>query len=128
MAENLLDAVKFNEKGLVGAIVQDWSSGEVLMFAWMNRQALELTIKEQRAWYFSRSRGKLWLKGESSGHAQKVRSIRLDCDADALLLQVEQVGGACHTGYRSCFFRREAGGTWIEDGEKVFDAKDVYGS
>ncbi len=122
----LLEAVKFNEKGLVGVIIQDYESKQVLMMAWMNRQALELTISEKRAWYFSRSRNKLWLKGETSGNIQKVRSIRLDCDGDAILLEVDQIGGACHTGYRSCFYRIEENGAWKEDGEKVFDADAVY--
>lgn len=123
---NLLDAVKFNDQGLVGVIIQDYQTKDVLMMAWMNRQALELTVTEKRAWYYSRSRNKLWLKGETSGHIQKVHSIRLDCDADAVLLEVEQIGGACHTGYRSCFYRVEADGQWKEDGEKAFDAASVY--
>lgn len=123
---NLLDIVKFNDQGLVGVIIQDYKTKDVLMMAWMNRQALELTVTERRAWYYSRSRNKLWLKGETSGHIQKVHSIRLDCDADAILLEVEQIGGACHTGYRSCFFRLEENGEWKEDGEKAFDADSVY--
>ena len=123
---NLLDIVKFNDQGLVGVIIQDYKTKDVLMMAWMNRQALELTVTERRAWYYSRSRNKLWLKGETSGHIQKVHSIRLDCDADAILLEVDQIGGACHTGYRSCFFRLEENGEWKEDGEKAFDADSVY--
>jgi phosphoribosyl-AMP cyclohydrolase len=124
--DELLDQVRFDDKGLVGAIVQDWQTGEVLMFAWMNREALSLTISERRAWYWSRSRQKLWLKGESSGNVQKVHEIRLDCDADAILIRVEQTGGACHTGYRSCFYRALKDGAWQEGGEKVFDADKVY--
>jgi phosphoribosyl-AMP cyclohydrolase len=124
----MVDQVKFDANGLVGAIVQDAETREVLMFAWMNREALELTLKEQRAWYWSRSRGKLWLKGETSGHVQQVRDVRLDCDADAVLLLVDQVGGACHTGYRSCFYRTARDGEWREAGEKVFSAEDVYKS
>jgi len=99
--ENLLEQVKFDDKGLVGAIVQDAATNEVLMFAWMNREALEKTLTEGRACYWSRSRKKLWVKGESSGNTQTVKSIRLDCDGDALLLAVEQTGGACHTGHRT---------------------------
>lgn len=123
---NLLDCVKFNDQGLVGVIIQDYKTKDVLMMAWMNREAMELTVAERRAWYYSRSRNKLWLKGETSGHIQKVHSIRLDCDADAILLEVEQIGGACHTGYRSCFYRVEENGAWKEDGEKMFDADSVY--
>jgi phosphoribosyl-AMP cyclohydrolase len=123
---NLLQQIKFDDKGLVGAIVQDDETHEVLMFAWMNREALELTLRERRAWYWSRSRGRFWLKGETSGHVQEVHEIRLDCDGDALVIKVKQTGGACHTGFRSCFFRKEDGGEWIEDGDKVFDSKKVY--
>lgn len=126
MTTDLLSQVKFDEKGLVGAVVQDAVSGEVLMFAWMNRESLELTLREKRAWYWSRSRQELWLKGKTSGHTQKVLELRLDCDGDAILLRVEQEGGACHTGYRSCFFRSAEDGRWREDGEKVFSAEEVY--
>jgi phosphoribosyl-AMP cyclohydrolase len=125
--ENLLNEVKFDSKGLVGAIVQDHRTGEVLMFAWMNRDALEKTIEERRAWYWSRSRGKLWLKGETSGHTQAVHSIQIDCDGDAILLKVEQQGGACHAGFRSCFYRAVEDGNWRTVGEKVFEADTVYG-
>jgi phosphoribosyl-AMP cyclohydrolase len=124
--EQMLDQVKFNDKGLVGAVVQDVGTKEVLMFAWMNRESLELTLKEKRAWYWSRSRNKLWLKGETSGHVQKVHEVRLDCDADAVLLVVEQTGGACHTGYMSCFYRLAENNSWIERGEKAFSAETVY--
>lgn len=127
MTENLLEQVKFDDKGLVGAIVQDCESGDVLMFAWMNREALEKTLGEGRACYWSRSRNKLWIKGESSGNTQTVKSVRLDCDGDALLISVDQSGGACHTGYRSCFYRVADGERWREDGERVFDADQVYG-
>jgi len=123
---DILDQVKFDSNGLIPAIVQDSASGEVLMMAWMNREALEKTIAEKRACYWSRSRKKLWIKGETSGHVQVVRSLRIDCDGDTLLLQVDQTGGACHTGYRSCFFRREEDGKWVEDGMKVFDSAAVY--
>ncbi|AXA35560.1 MAG: phosphoribosyl-AMP cyclohydrolase [Candidatus Hydrogenedentota bacterium] len=123
---NLFEAVRFNADGLVGVTIQDYQTKEVLMFAWMNREALERTLVEKRAWYWSRSRQKLWLKGESSGHVQKVHEVRLDCDGDAILLLVEQVGGACHTGFRSCFYRKATDSGWIEDGEKVFDPSAVY--
>ncbi len=124
--DNLLDHVKFDDKGLVGAIVQDCESGEVLMFAWMNRESLEKTLVEGRACYWSRSRKKLWIKGESSGNIQKVKTVRLDCDGDAILLSVVQTGGACHTGHRTCFYRVADGERWREDGERVFDASKVY--
>jgi phosphoribosyl-AMP cyclohydrolase len=126
-SHNLIEQVKFDEKGLVGAIVQDSQTGEVLMFAWMNREALHKTLTEGRACYWSRSRSKLWIKGESSGNTQTVKSVRLDCDGDAILIAVEQSGGACHTGYRSCFYRVADSGRWREDGERVFDADAVYG-
>jgi phosphoribosyl-AMP cyclohydrolase len=108
-----LAAVRFDAEGLVPAIAQDWQSGEVLMLAWMNRESLGQTLATGDAVYWSRSRQKLWHKGEESGHFQRVRELRLDCDADALLLKVEQVGGiACHTWRRRCFFRLLEGGTW----------------
>jgi len=108
-----LDNIKWNEDGLIPAIAQDWQSGRVLMLAWMNREALELTAAENRAIYWSRSRGKLWRKGEESGHVQKLHELRLDCDADVVLLQVEQIGGiACHTGRESCFYRVQKDGHW----------------
>jgi phosphoribosyl-AMP cyclohydrolase len=123
----LLNAVRFDDKGLVGCIVQDAATREVLMFAWMNRESLAATMQTGHATYWSRSRGKLWIKGETSGHYQTVRELRLDCDADAILIEVEQVGGACHTGYRSCFYRRlDSTWIWREDGDKVFDASSVY--
>ncbi len=98
--------IKFDEKGLVPAIAQDWQTGEVLMLAYMNAEAIEKTVSTGRAHYFSRSRNSLWLKGETSGHTQDVRAIYYDCDGDALLLKVKQTGAACHTGERSCFYRR----------------------
>lgn len=108
-----LDAIQWNADGLVPAIAQDNASGRILMMAWMNREALMLTVEEGRAVYWSRSRGKLWRKGESSGHVQRVQEVQLDCDADAIILQVEQEGGiACHTGRHSCFFRLLKAGQW----------------
>ena len=108
---------------LIPAIAQDWRTGEVLMLAYMNDEALAKTLETGKAHYWSRSRKKLWLKGESSGHFQLVREVRTDCDEDAVLLMVEQVGGACHTGYRSCFYRTIDGKVV---GEKVFEPEDVY--
>jgi phosphoribosyl-AMP cyclohydrolase len=120
MAETaaLVKDIAWNAQGLIPAIAQDWQSGEVLMLAWMNRDALQLTIDEGRAIYWSRSRQALWRKGEESGHVQRVKELRIDCDADTVLLKVEQVGGiACHTGRRACFFQRLEDGAWrITDG------------
>jgi len=113
--------------GLVPAIAQDADTGEVLMLAWMNREAFEETVKTGRAVYFSRSRNKLWRKGEESGNVQVVRGIYLDCDADSILLKVHQIGGAaCHEGYSSCFFRKLEGGNLKVISERVFDPKAVY--
>ena len=100
-----LKEIKFDERGLVPSVVQDAQTKEVLMLAYMNRTSLERTIRDRKACYFSRSRQKLWVKGETSGHYQLVKSIKYDCDGDTLLLEVEQIGVACHTGNRSCFFR-----------------------
>ena len=114
--------------GLIPAIVQDWTTGEVLMVAYMNAESWAKTQETGKACFWSRSRKKLWLKGETSGHVQMVKEIYLDCDNDALLLKVEQVGGAaCHTGHRSCFHHRFEKGKWKIFGEKVFDPKEVYG-
>lgn len=108
-----LDDVKFDSDGLIPAIAQDHQSGRILMVAWMNREALALTVAEQRAIYWSRSRAKLWRKGEESGHVQKLIELRLDCDADVITMHVEQIGGmACHTGRESCFYRRLHEGQW----------------
>jgi phosphoribosyl-AMP cyclohydrolase len=114
--------------GLVPAIAQDAATGQVLMLAWMNREAYEETLRTGRAVYFSRSRNRLWRKGEESGNVQEVREVFIDCDADTVLLRVHQVGGAaCHEGYASCFFRRVTS-TGVEVvGERVFDPKQVYG-
>jgi phosphoribosyl-AMP cyclohydrolase len=121
-----MDGLKWDEKGLMPAVVQDANSKEVLMVAYMNNEALDLTIKTKKAHFYSRSRQKLWLKGESSGHAQDVKEIRIDCDNDTILLLVDQKVAACHTGYFSCFYRAWADG-WKIVGKKVFDEKDVYG-
>ncbi len=121
------EGMKFNDQGLVAAIVQDVDNGEVLMQAFMNAEALRLSLETRVAHYYSRSRNKLWKKGESSGHLQHIQEIRIDCDQDAVLLKVKQVGGACHTGFRSCFYRRlEADGSLKEDGEKVFNPDETY--
>ena len=114
--------------GLVSAIAQDAVTGEVLMIAWMNREAFEETVSTKRAVYFSRSRNRLWRKGEESGNVQEVRGIYIDCDADTVLLKVRQVGGAaCHEGFESCFFRRLEGDELQVVGERIFDPKAVYG-
>jgi len=125
----LLAQIKWNGQGLVPAIAQDWRSGEVLMLAWMNREALACTIDEGRAVYWSRSRGALWRKGEESGHVQQLRELRIDCDADTVLVKVEQVGGiACHTGRRSCFFQRLADGAWQVTDAVLKNPGDIYGN
>jgi phosphoribosyl-AMP cyclohydrolase len=114
--------------GLVAAIAQDADNGRVLMIAWMNREAFEETVRTKRAVYFSRSRNKLWRKGEESGNVQEVCSIAVDCDGDAVLLQVKQIGGAaCHEGYESCFFRQITDAGVKVVGERIFDPKAVYG-
>ena len=122
------EQIKWNEQGLVPAIAQDWRSGEVLMLAWMNREALELTVREGRAIYWSRSRGALWRKGEESGHVQHLKELRLDCDADSVLMKVEQVGDiACHTGRRSCFYRKLEDGAWRITDEPLKSQEEIYG-
>ncbi|HEQ60475.1 MAG TPA: phosphoribosyl-AMP cyclohydrolase [Firmicutes bacterium] len=125
---SLFDELKKDPQGLVPAIVQDNQTGEVLMMAYMNEEALEKTIATGKTHFYSRSRNKLWLKGESSGHIQEVKQILVDCDSDTLLLRVKQQGGACHTGYYSCFYRRlePDGKTWKVIGKKVFDPEKVY--
>ena len=121
-----LQEVRWNDAGLVPAVVQDDTSGEVLMMAWMNREALCLTLTEARTVFWSRSRARLWRKGESSGHVQRLRELRIDCDGDTLLLRVEQVGGiACHTGRRSCFFRRHEDGRLVETEAELREPRDV---
>ena len=125
----MLEQVHWNEQELVPAIAQDYRSGEVLMLAWMNRQALDLTLHEKRAVYWSRSRGALWRKGESSGHIQHLKELRLDCDADTVLMKVEQVGGiACHTGRRSCFYLRHNDGSWEATDEVIRTPESIYGN
>jgi phosphoribosyl-AMP cyclohydrolase len=114
--------------GLVPAVAQDADTGEVLMLAWMNREAFEETVRTGRAVYFSRSRNKLWRKGEESGNVQEVKGVYFDCDADTILLKVHQIGGAaCHEGYKSCFFRKLEGDELKVIAERIFDPKAVYG-
>ena len=122
-----LDEVPWNTDGLIAAVAQDAASGRVLTVAWMNRDALKETYETREAVYWSRSRSKLWRKGEESGHVQKVREVRIDCDSDAILLQVEQVGGiACHTGRESCFFRKLEGGKWVTMDPVIKDPALIY--
>jgi phosphoribosyl-AMP cyclohydrolase len=122
-----LDKVNWDANGLVPVIAQEALTGKVLMFAWMNRAALEQTVASGEAVYWSRSRRKLWHKGEESGHVQKVRELRLDCDEDVILLCVEQVGGiACHTGRHNCFFQKYADGKWVVTDPVIKDPKDIY--
>lgn len=124
----LTQDIQWNEQGLVPAIAQDWKSGEVLMLAWMNRQALELTVAEGRAIYWSRSRRALWRKGEQSGHVQELKELRIDCDSDTVLMKVEQVGGiACHTGRRSCLFRRWDRDGWQVTEDPIRSSEEIYG-
>ena len=131
MSMNWLDAVKWDAHGLIPAIAQDASTNEILMVAWMNRDALEETARTLRGVYWSRSRNKLWRKGEESGHVQHVSEIRLDCDNDVVLLKVEQIGGiACHTGRRSCFFQKlvpnETGSEWVSTSPVLKNPEEIY--
>ena len=123
----ILDELTFDAAGLIPAVVQDHITAEVLMVAWMNREAVEQTVATGKTHFYSRSRKKQWMKGESSGHVQHVRSIRTDCDRDVLLVGVEQVGAACHEGYKSCFFKKLQDGHWETVGEREFDPATVYG-
>lgn len=122
-----LDDIKWNEDGLVPAIAQETGTGKVLMMAWMNRESLELSVKEGRAIYWSRSRNKLWRKGEESGHVQTIKDIRLDCDNDVILMEVEQLGGiACHTGRHNCFYKQLQNDKWVEVENIIKDPNDIY--
>lgn len=124
-----LDEIRWNADGLVPAIAQDATTGDILMMAWMNAESLRLTAEEGQAVYWSRSRGKLWRKGETSGHQQVIAEIRLDCDEDVILLKVEQKGGiACHTGRRSCFYRRLENGKWTGVDPVLRDPEAIYGN
>ncbi len=122
-----LDEVNFDKDGLVPVIAQEHATGKVLMFAWMNREALQLTNDTRQAVYWSRSRNRLWRKGEESGHVQKVHEIRLDCDEDVILMSVEQVGGiACHTGRHNCFFKKLDNDRWHIDQPIIKNPEDIY--
>lgn len=126
---DFLDTVKFDANGLVPVIAQDHATGEILMVAYMNRESLRRTVEEKQACYWSRSRQEFWVKGATSGHTQEVKDILLDCDGDALVLKIEQKGGACHEGYRSCFFRNlNDQMDWNVFQQRMFDEKKVYGS
>ena len=128
-ANDWLDSINWGADGLVPAIAQAADTGDILMMAWMNRESLRLTAEEGHAVYWSRSRGKLWRKGETSGHQQVIRDIRLDCDEDVILLKVEQKGGiACHTGRRSCFYRTLKDGQWVSVDPVIKDPGTIYGS
>jgi len=127
VSENWLGKINWSSDGLVPAIAQDASSGRVLMVAWMNRDALKRTVELNEAVYWSRSRKKLWHKGEESGHVQRVKEIRVDCDQDVILLQIEQQGGiACHTGRESCFYSRLENGNWIETDAVLKNPDEIY--
>lgn len=124
-----LDALRWNEDGLVPAIAKDWKTGRILMMAWMSAESLRCTVEEGRAVYWSRSRQALWRKGETSGNTQQLRELRLDCDGDTLLLEVEQLGGiACHTGREHCFYRKLIGGEWQSVEPVLRDPKEIYGT
>jgi len=128
MSSDWLDQIKWNSDGLVPAIAQDWQSGRVLMQAWVNRDALALTVSESRAVYWSRSRQKLWRKGEDSGHVQVLHGVYLDCDKDCLIYQVEQLGGiACHTGRESCYYLKLEDDQWVENEPVLKSSDDIYG-
>ena len=125
---NTVDKIQFNEKGLVPVITQDFVTSEILMMAWMNKEALSLSIKTQKAVYFSRSRQKLWFKGEESGHTQQIIEIYTDCDQDVIMLKVNQKGGiACHTGRANCFFNKLENNEWVSIAEVIKDPKEIYG-
>ena len=127
MADSWLNKVNWTHDGLVPVVVQEAGDGKVLMFAWMNREALKRTVSSGEAVYWSRSRKKLWRKGEESGHVQKVKEIRLDCDQDVLLLTVEQIGGiACHTGRHNCFFQKLQSGKWVVTDPVIKESKEIY--
>jgi len=124
--DSIISSLKFDDKGLIPAILQDHENNEILMFAFMHREAVEKTLTSGLATFFSRSRNKLWVKGESSGHTQEVKAVYFDCDNDVLLVKIKQNVAACHTGYRSCFFNKIENGKVVTVGQKMFDEKDVY--
>jgi phosphoribosyl-AMP cyclohydrolase len=123
---DILDKIKYDSNGLVAAVMQDYENNEVLMVAYMNNESLKTTLETGKAHFWSRSRQKFWMKGESSGHTQEIKEVFIDCDGDCLLLKVKQNVAACHTGYRSCFYRKWDGEKLIETSEKLFDEENVY--
>jgi len=128
VSAHVLDQIVFDANGLVPAIAQDAVTGEILMFAWMDRAAVLRTLETGKACYYSRSRKSAWMKGESSGHLQILREMRIDCDGDVVLLKVEQLGGiACHTGRRNCFFRKLENGVWVTEFEPIKSQAEMYG-
>ena len=128
VSSHVLDQIVFDVNGLVPAIAQDAVTGEILMFAWMDRGAVLRTLETGKACYYSRSRKSAWMKGESSGHLQILREMRIDCDGDVVLLKVEQLGGiACHTGRRNCFFRKLENGAWVTEFEPIKSPAEMYG-
>jgi phosphoribosyl-AMP cyclohydrolase len=126
MLKDAIGQLKFDEQKLIPAVIQDAASGELLMVAWMNAESFQATVETGKTHFWSRSRQKYWMKGEESGHTQEVVSISTDCDKDVLRILVRQHGGACHTGYRSCFSWHLRDGGWVEEGVKLFDPKTVY--
>ena len=124
---SFIDGLKFNEQGLIPAIVQEEGSGRVLMMAWMNADSIRSTLETGKTHFWSRSRQKYWMKGESSGNTQQVKDVAYDCDGDTLLIQVEQIGAACHEGYKSCFFTSVKDGESEVTEERLFDPDEVYG-
>ena len=129
MSDSWLDELVFDGDGLIPAVAQETGTGKLLMLAWMNREALCETVRSGRAVYWSRSRQRLWHKGEESGHVQLIKQVRLDCDADVIVLEVEQIGGiACHTGHARCFYRKLDDGVWVETEPVVKDPGEIYDS
>jgi len=127
MNTDWLDQIKWNSDGLIPAIAQDWGSGRILMQAWINREALQLAVEENRAVYWSRSKQKLWKKGEESGHIQLLHGVFLDCDNDCVVFKIEQLGGiACHTGRESCYYQKLEDGQWVENEPVLKDPKEIY--
>ena len=123
---DILNKIKYDANGLVAAVMQDYENGEVLMVAYMNSESLKTTLETGKAHFWSRSRQKFWMKGESSGHTQEIKEVFIDCDGDCILFKIKQNVAACHTGFRSCFYRKWDGEKLIETGEKLFDEDDVY--
>jgi phosphoribosyl-AMP cyclohydrolase len=123
---DILDKIKYDANGLVAAVMQDYENNEVLMVAYMNSESLKTTLETGKAHFWSRSRQKFWMKGESSGHTQEIKEVFIDCDGDCILFKIKQNVAACHTGFRSCFYRKWDGEKLIETSEKLFDEDDVY--